>query len=253
MKETDTAVSASTNSDLEVIETQPPDIDSKLLRHDLLAPLRAIDALSDFASEDLRAGNEEEARCHIERIHESVATARAIVKGMGRYEKASQCQAVESTDVSRLIHSVISEFEAPDDLTVVVDTNKIDGHRGYYLQRRALSVCLREIVQNAIIHRVREKGAVVVCGSIVDDDLHIRVKDDGAGINPEYWQVVFEPLRKIQHGKAKGVGLGLSIATRSARRHGGSVTIEESSPSGSELLIVWPTQTPRRRDYRECE
>jgi PAS domain S-box-containing protein len=70
----------------------------------------------------------------------------------------------------------------------------------------------------------------------------VTFSDTGKGIEPEALQRIFEPF--FTNGKAKGVGLGLTITHDIVERHGGQLVI--SSPPGSGALVeVW---LPLKRD-----
>jgi signal transduction histidine kinase len=70
----------------------------------------------------------------------------------------------------------------------------------------------------------------------------VMFSDTGKGINPEDLQRIFEPF--FTNGKAKGVGLGLTITHDIVERHGGQLTI--SSPPGEGAMVeVW---LPLKRD-----
>lgn len=60
--------------------------------------------------------------------------------------------------------------------------------------------------------------------------------DSGTGISPENLQRIYEPF--FTNGKAKGVGLGLTITRDMIERHGGQLLIH--SPPGSGAVVdVW--------------
>lgn len=72
--------------------------------------------------------------------------------------------------------------------------------------------------------------------------ISVTFSDTGKGIEPEDLQRIFEPF--FTNGKAKGVGLGLTITHDIVERHGGQLTI--SSPPGSGAIVaVW---LPLKRD-----
>jgi PAS domain S-box-containing protein len=72
--------------------------------------------------------------------------------------------------------------------------------------------------------------------------ISVTFSDTGKGIEPEDLQRIFEPF--FTNGKAKGVGLGLTITHDIIERHGGQLTI--TSPPGSGAIVdVW---LPVRRD-----
>jgi signal transduction histidine kinase len=64
----------------------------------------------------------------------------------------------------------------------------------------------------------------------------LRFSDTGKGIAPDNLQRIFEPF--FTNGKAKGVGLGLTITHDIVERHGGQLSI--TSPPGSGAVVdVW--------------
>ncbi len=78
----------------------------------------------------------------------------------------------------------------------------------------------------------------------VDSDpthVWISVSDDGAGIPADIVDSVLEPFYST---KPEGTGLGLPIATRIARAHGGDLTIESGPEGGTTVRIVLPRYVP---------
>lgn len=66
--------------------------------------------------------------------------------------------------------------------------------------------------------------------------ISVTFSDTGKGIDPKDLQRIFEPF--FTNGKAKGVGLGLTITHDIVERHGGQLTI--SSPPGHGAIVdVW--------------
>ena len=68
----------------------------------------------------------------------------------------------------------------------------------------------------------------------------VRVRDDGPGVDPEACETLFEPLRST---KARGLGIGLSIARALARAMAGDLVLEQSAPAifRLELCLSEPT------------
>lgn len=70
----------------------------------------------------------------------------------------------------------------------------------------------------------------------MEEGVLIRFQDTGGGIAPENLKRIHEPF--FTSGKAKGVGLGLTVTRDIIERHGGQFTI--ASPSGSGAVVeVW--------------
>ena len=76
-----------------------------------------------------------------------------------------------------------------------------------------------------------------------DDELTIRVLDDGPGIPEAELERVFEPFYRLESSRNRatgGTGLGLSIARDVAQAHGGSLTLANRSGGGLEAKLVLP-------------
>ena len=73
------------------------------------------------------------------------------------------------------------------------------------------------------------------------DRATIEVRDTGPGIPPELREQVFEPFFTT---KARGGGLGLPIARRTAELHGGSLTLEVPPSGGTMVTLTLPTRPP---------
>jgi PAS domain S-box-containing protein len=76
-----------------------------------------------------------------------------------------------------------------------------------------------------------------------DDRLAIIIRDSGIGIKSEDASRIFEPFVQAEEGMSRrfsGVGLGLSIARKIARLHGGDVTLESQFGVGTTARFELP-------------
>jgi PAS domain S-box-containing protein len=98
-------------------------------------------------------------------------------------------------------------------------------------------VCLN-ITMNAI-DAMPNGGALTISARVESrrgPGVLLAFSDTGKGIPPNDLKRIFEPF--FTSGKAKGVGLGLTITHDMVERHGGQLTI--SSPPGSGAIVeVW--------------
>ena len=76
-----------------------------------------------------------------------------------------------------------------------------------------------------------------------NNNVFIKVEDNGPGIPKSEYENVFKPFYKIDKGRAdakSSVGLGLSIASDIIRSHGGNIKLEKSSLKGLGVKIFLP-------------
>ena len=73
------------------------------------------------------------------------------------------------------------------------------------------------------------------------DEISIRVEDDGAGIDPAYWDLIFERgFRVDPDASATGHGLGLAVARGLVRSQDGDLWVEASPTGGCAFVMSIP-------------
>jgi PAS domain S-box-containing protein len=88
---------------------------------------------------------------------------------------------------------------------------------------------------DGIVHIDMQRGT--------QSSLLISIRDAGIGIKPEDVERVFEPFAQGDEGLTRqygGMGLGLAIARKIARLHGGDVTLNGGDGIGTEAIITMP-------------
>jgi PAS domain S-box-containing protein len=75
--------------------------------------------------------------------------------------------------------------------------------------------------------------------------VRVTVADDGAGIAPEDRRRVFRPFWS---GKPSGTGLGLTIALRGVRQHGGRIHPDPRRSAGTTIRVDLPLGGPADRE-----
>ena len=85
------------------------------------------------------------------------------------------------------------------------------------------------------------RGRIAVRLNTSDTNLSVAIQDDGPGIPAENRERVLEPFFTT---KARGGGLGLPIAKRTAELHGGTLTL--ACPDDGGTLVTLTLPRPRR-------
>ena len=98
-------------------------------------------------------------------------------------------------------------------------------------------------LRNAV-EAVGTGGVVTMTTELTEDQLEIRITDNGPGINP---QLPRDADGLVQPGvttKSHGQGLGLAISRDIVRALGGSIRLDNAQPEGTVLRIQLPTPHP---------
>lgn len=72
-----------------------------------------------------------------------------------------------------------------------------------------------------------------------DDQLGIRFKDTGCGIQAHHLEHIFDPFFTTKPN-GEGTGLGLSISSEIIARHGGSISVDSTVGKGTTMIILLP-------------
>ncbi len=102
---------------------------------------------------------------------------------------------------------------------------------------------LTNLVTNAIRYSPADAQTELVCQIVANGDCHMRVIDQGSGIEQQHIARLTERFYRVDRGRSRdtgGTGLGLAIVKHVMQRHGGHLSIESAVGSGSQFTLVWP-------------
>ena len=106
----------------------------------------------------------------------------------------------------------------------------------------ALRVVVDNLLDNAVKY-TQHGGHVHVELEIVGDEVVLKVRDDGIGIDPDHLDRIFERFYRVDKARSRelgGTGLGLSIVKHIARAHAGRVWVESKPGRGSTFYLAIP-------------
>ena len=130
-----------------------------------------------------------------------------------------------------------------DDIINKYNKNNISKNlmpRVYYNGRKNL---IKRCINNLIDNAIKYGNKINIELNKNNENLFIKVEDDGPGIPKDEYENVFKPFYKVNKGRAdskSSVGLGLSIASDIIRSHGGNIKLVKSSMNGLGVKIFLP-------------
>jgi signal transduction histidine kinase len=142
-------------------------------------------------------------------------------------------QVSEAAQPTAQEHAVRLRVEGGDDPVFV------DGYEAGL--RRAFTALL----DNGIRHA---RASVRIVVSVEKGHVRVDVEDDGPGIDPAVLPTIFNRFASAPDSGAAGgrrrYGLGLSLVSEIAARHGGSVTAHTAPGAGATLRLLLPLAAP---------
>ncbi|MDH4224428.1 MAG: hybrid sensor histidine kinase/response regulator [Deltaproteobacteria bacterium] len=121
---------------------------------------------------------------------------------------------------------------------------QLDVNAGEMFADRDLIIrVLVNLLDNAVKHS-QSVGQVRVSMIQEGPFLRMGVKDNGAGIPPEFQAGVFEKFSKMSEKGSLSTGLGLTFCKMVAEAHGGKINLTSQVGQGSEFSIWIPVHAP---------
>jgi signal transduction histidine kinase len=111
------------------------------------------------------------------------------------------------------------------------------------LEVLARPVAVRQIAANLVHNALdaiagRVDAATTVSAGLRDDQVWLRVVDDGPGVPEEARERIFDAWYTTKG--QQGTGLGLYLARELVRADGGELILEEAGAGGANFLVTWP-------------
>jgi light-regulated signal transduction histidine kinase (bacteriophytochrome) len=213
--------------------------------HDLRAPLRGIGTSAELLAQVCGEGLDEDGRRLIRTILDGVAKIEALSKGLSNFSRALRADGPPSGSIriDSALRSALAELEGQIQQTgATVDYGPLPRVRGSHEQ---LSVLFRALISNALLYQGAKPPNIRITAQREGDLWRFAVEDNGAGIEPRYWDQIFQPFQRLHvNNHPAGAGLGLTICHKIVETHGGRIWVESKLQVGSTFFFTLPAETP---------
>ena len=110
---------------------------------------------------------------------------------------------------------------------------------------------LNQVFMNLIInaaHAIEQQGTIWLETGTQDDWVFVRVRDSGAGIDPEHLTRLFDPFFTTKP-VGQGTGLGLSVSYSIVGKHHGRLEVESEPGQGATFTVWLPRMQPASEEH----
>jgi PAS domain S-box-containing protein len=105
---------------------------------------------------------------------------------------------------------------------------------------------MQNLIGNAL--KFRRKGTIPVVwvkGHAEGTHWYFEVSDNGIGIDPAYYDIIFAPFKRLNdRAKYMGSGIGLAIAQKIVHRYGGKIWVTSKQGEGSSFHFTLERNAP---------
>jgi two-component system phosphate regulon sensor histidine kinase PhoR len=207
--------------------------------HELRTPLARLLALIEGAT--LPGGDPaaalEQMRSEVELMDELIDD----VLFLSELETGREVVSLGSTEAAPLLREIVSELaERSERAGVELGVEIEDETLELPLRARMLRIVVQNLVENALRHAGEGASCVLVLRGENGGRL-LSVKDDGAGVDSEDLERLFERFYRADRARAsRGSGLGLAIVKHVVEAAGGQVEALGAPAEGLEIRCVFP-------------
>ncbi len=209
--------------------------------HDLRTPLAAIKAAAGSVLADDGAWSGEEGRAAAHKIEVEVDRLNRIVGNLldaSRIELGALHPRKELYPLADLVEGVVRRVGRGDeghhytlDVSPELPPVPLD-----YVQ---IEQVVTNLVENARVH-TPAGTRVCVSARVEGRAVRVTVADDGPGIPPAALPRVFDKFFRAAHPRARGSGLGLTVAKGLVEAHGGRIWVESAPGRGAAFHFELP-------------
>jgi PAS domain S-box-containing protein len=183
----------------------------------------------------------------MERARDGLKRVKNIVRAMKEFSHPTS-EAHAAADLNKAIETTLEIARSEYKHLAVIDLN---------LAPLPLITCnigeLNQVFLNLLVNAAHaieaagkdaSSGRIAIATSHVGAELHIRVEDNGCGIEPENLDKIFDPFFTTKE-VGKGTGQGLAIARSIVvDRHGGAFDVHSVVGTGTRFTIRLPVTAP---------
>ncbi|MDG6256398.1 MAG: PAS domain S-box protein [Methanomicrobiaceae archaeon] len=208
--------------------------------HDLQEPLRMVASYVQLLKRRYEGRLDEDADEFIHYAVDGASRMQLLINDLLAFSRVStRGKPFEETDTETLLGQTLRnlkiQIEESDALVthdplpvVMADTSQ-------------LSQVFQNLISNAIKFHGSDAPRVHVSAQQSGDEWVFSVKDNGIGIEQQYFDRIFVIFQRL-HSKAEyaGTGIGLAICKRIIERHGGRIWVASEPGEGSTFFFTIP-------------
>lgn len=206
--------------------------------HDLKSPLRGIDQLAKWITEDIGDQLDASTNEHLRLMRSRITRMEMLLDDLLTYSRVGRSKdisvEVDTKDLVTEIFELVS-LNLPIGLQCVTPMPIIQ------TPKVPLELVFRNLISNAIKHNANKPDLQIEIGAIpLENGYEFYVRDNGSGIPAEHHERVFGMFQKLKsRDEVEGSGIGLSIVKKIVESYAGNVHIVSNGITGCELHFSW--------------
>jgi signal transduction histidine kinase len=210
--------------------------------HDLKAPARHVLLYGELLDEALDRADMAQAQKYAHAIRESAQEMPRIIEGMLEFSTSAHTR-IKPADVS------LSELVQGAAAQLAGDIEKAGGKIAVLHEIRMrcdpalMTTVLQNLIANSLASRRRDRPLQIRIDGVAEEARWVvSVEDNGAGFDPAFAAIAFNPLARGPKPTGEPAGIGLATCRTIIQAHGGEIRIDAGMTRGARIEIILPRQ-----------
>lgn len=207
-----------------------------VVSHDLKAPLINIHTLVSWFMDDNKDKITEKEFYPLQQVLFNVEKMDLLIKGILDYSTIDRIDTGDSlVDLNVAINEVLQTLLIPEHITINVQ----EGLPTLFGNTWRFKQVFQNLIQNAVKYSDKDGGRVDFGYTENEENYQFFVKDNGVGINPNYFHKIFKIFTKLE-STGSSSGIGLSIVEKIVKFYKGKIWVESEEGVGATFYVTLP-------------
>ncbi|GAB3946926.1 hypothetical protein GCM10028805_18260 [Spirosoma harenae] len=219
--------------------------------HDLQSPLKTISNYLTLLKQKYGPQLSDDANRLIATSANAAERMRALINDLLNFSRVGTEVAFTQVDLNQIVAEVLEELqEEIEDTNARFDVGRLPSITAHYTD-------LKQVFQNLIANSLKYRQLTVSPHIIVraineDDQFCFAVRDNGIGIDQQYFDRVFQIFQRL-HGRNEysGTGIGLATCKKVVHIYGGQIWVESTPGEGSTFYFTLPKEIKTTHHYAQ--
>ena len=209
-----------------------------IISHDLKAPLRAINALTEWIATDYADKFDDEGKEQLKMLTTRVNRMQNLLDGVLQYSRIGRVtEDPAPIDLNQLLPEIIKSVDAPAKIHIAVE-----GRLPVITSEPTrIQEVFQYLLSNAVRFMDKPEGFIKVACAEENGFWKFSVTDNGPGIPEQHFEKIFRLFQTLQaKDQFESTGVGLTLAKKIVELYGGKIWLTSTVGQGSTFFFTLP-------------
>jgi PAS domain S-box-containing protein len=207
--------------------------------HDLQEPLRMVSSYVQLVEKHYKDKLDEDARDYINFAVAGARRMQNLINDLLEFSRAgTRGKPFKPMASSEALNTALNNLEiAISESSAAITHGKLPliiGDEGQIVQ------VFQNLIGNAIKFHGNVTPRIDISAEKKPGEWVFSVKDNGIGIDPQFFDLIFIVFQQLQREEYHGTGIGLAVTKKIVQRHGGRIWVESQPDKGSTFYFTIP-------------